>query len=161
MGLKKLGVLVDSLGHSQLTHAIWTAAKSRPSIDVMLFYERLATPPWPLPCARMHVAHASAFDGPLVATNFSTALTLRGLVMPSAKFFLAWDLEWLHWPHKDFTELLAVYGSDEYILTARSASHREILANAWNREVALVDGARLETFFDHIVGPSGPVKGKL
>lgn len=147
----KFGVLVNDLGPGQLATRLLTQANalvaSRADLDVLVLYEALRRPCVDPAFATMQVAEGYAFDGPMVATTASTAEKLARFPAVPRKLFYAWDLEWLR-PHlargRSFADWRRVYGNPDLVLVARCDDHARVLANAWNREVAVVEHFDLE-----------------
>jgi hypothetical protein len=140
--MSKLGFIVPDLGPSQLSFGLIKAANDavavNPGLCVTVFYENIR-----LPCvcphfACMHVAEAYLFDGSLIATSFSAAEKMARMPSSPRKLFYVWDLDWLRpWRRQSFNEHALVYGNESIELLARSGDHAKVIAQAWNRSVAV------------------------
>lgn len=140
----KLGFLVNNLGPSQLSYFLIRntnlALAERAELDAVVFYETM-TRPCLSPCfATMQLPEAFAFDGVAIATSLAGAARLLHFAGTSKKFLYVWDLEWIRMQQKDFASLRSIYGNQELTLLARSADHKKLLEDSWNRPVkAVVD----------------------
>ncbi len=131
---KKLGILVNNLGPSQLSFEILIRAnKYSNDLDFVLFYQNLCRPCFNLTSAAMQINEIYSFPGPAIATDLSTANTLIAAPSPVRKYFYVWDLEWIRMPQKNYESLAHIYQNPELQLIARSGSHKKLLENCWNR----------------------------
>lgn len=136
----KLGIALDNLGHSQLAfYAIRNInallAEGREH-EVVVFYQELATPCITPRFAAMPIQEAFGFDGPLVATSYTTAEAVRGFPSSPRKLWYAWDLDWLRLAQKDYGSLARVYRDPRLSVLARSADHAQAIEGVWLRPVA-------------------------
>lgn len=135
--------MLNNLGPSQLAHGLISQTNalvaSRSDVDVVALYESLTRPCLPLNFAAMQVAEGWGFDGPVVATSFSTAEKLIRFPASPKKLFLVWDLEWMRMKQKSFEQLFAVYGHTDLTLLARSHDHAKAISDCWNREAVVMD----------------------
>ena len=140
--MKKLGFAVSNLGAAHMSYALIRQINllmaERHDLDVVLFYENLALPCMPVACATMQIHEAYGYDGPVVATNLTTAEKLIRFPSPRAKLFYVWDLEWLRLPQKSFEQLRSIYAHSELTLVARGKDHADIISDVWNRPVTAV-----------------------
>lgn len=149
--MRKLGVIVQDFGPTQLTYQlVRSAEKVRSTIDICAFFNRSAKHSFPLPFACMQLNEAWGYDGLIIATDIKTCLQMKTFPASSRKVFYVWDLDWMRiqLQDRDFDFLSSLYRSDELTLVARSVSHSEALRSAWNIErIAIVENFNLEGFF--------------
>jgi hypothetical protein len=134
----RLGILVRSFDSSQLSYHILEHASrvlgEYANIDIVVFYENLAKP-WKTPLfAVMNIGEAFGFDGVAIATSLSTAAKLREFPGPEARFFYAWDLEWVG-GSAPYEEMADIYCDRSLPIIARSQNHAEMIERCWNRSV--------------------------
>ena len=82
----------------------------------------------------MNMTEIWGFEGVLISTSASTALTLIKSVTNSDKYFYVWDLEWLRDPD-NYHALLSIYRNPDIKLIARSKTHAKAIRNFCNRDV--------------------------
>ncbi len=152
----KLAVMLNNLGPSQLAYNLVLQANalvgSRSDLDVVALYESLCRPCISMNFASMQVVEGWGFDGPVVATSFSTAEKLIRFPAASKKLFLVWDLEWLRVKEKSFRQQLAVYGNTELTLLSRSKDHAKAISDCWNRESLVVEDFDLARIIEVATG---------
>lgn len=147
----KIGIALDNFGPGQLAFEVVAQANmvvaTKPDINIVGFYETLSMPMVNPHFATMPIAEAFGFDGPIVATNLSTASKLIKFPSCPRKLFLVWDLEWLRQP-RAFSDFQSVYGHPSLSLLARGNSHAQIISQCWNRDVAVMDGFKFGSIIE-------------
>lgn len=152
----KLGILINNLGPTQMAYRFISQTNAlmheRFDIDIIAFYENI-TRHCMLPLfGCMQLNEAWGYNGPLIATDLTTARKLIKFPGTKNKYFYVWDLEWLRLRRKNFTELYNIYGSKKLKLLARSASHAQLIANCWNREVpTIVDDFNINKIIETVL----------
>lgn len=150
--MAKLAIAVSNLGPSQqnfcLIHQANGLLEKRADLDILVLFENVQKPCVPMNFACMHITEGWGYDGPVVATNLSTASKLLRFPCVSRKLFYPWDVEWLRLKQKAFNQLQGIYGHPDLKLLARSKDHAELMCRAWNRPVSLVENFNLETILD-------------
>lgn len=137
----KIGFVLNNLGPNQLAFDLIRSANEAlkdPGLDVVLFYEESRRPCLTPHFAIMPAVESWGYDGVLVATDRSTARKVIPSPAASKKYFLVYDLEWTRPPFLPFRENYAIYGDPNLNLLARSESHADAIANAWNRPPAVI-----------------------
>lgn len=146
--MHKLAVAVSNLAISQANVRFIINANrllaARTDLDVIALFETVQKPCVQPNFAAMHITEGWGFDGPVVATNLSTARKLIRFPSVSHRVFYAQDLEWLRGPRQSYRELRAVYGDPGLLLLARSRDHAEVMCRCWNRPVGVVPDFNLE-----------------
>lgn len=137
----KLGIAVNNLGPSQANFQLIRNANKlldeMGNLDIIVFYENAVRACVSPEFATMQMTECWGFDGPVIATSYSTAEKLLKCPCPSRKVYYIWDLEWLR-QRRHFNEHRSVYGNPSLLLIARSLSHSQVVAQAWNRPVSAV-----------------------
>lgn len=138
--MKRLGIVVDNLGVSQLSYNIIKNINgylkdNKNQADPIVFYETLQFPCLTPLFSTMCAVEVWGYDAPLIATSINTAYKI--LKVPhdnNSKIYLyAWDLEWLRLPRYQSEYYGGIYSSLPII--ARSEEHAAILKNNWNASV--------------------------
>ena len=103
--------------------------------DFVVFFEvstsNILTPNFAL----MSVNEIWSFEGSLIATNVSTAISMRKCFAPKNKLFYVWDLEWTRQHGKDFEFIVQAFTDPNIKLIARSEEHAKAIKNYCNRDV--------------------------
>jgi hypothetical protein len=152
----KVGILMSDFSCSQLSFYVIRnvneACNTSPKNDYIGFFENLSGNVIEPSFCLMNMSEVWGFEGFLVATSASTALTLIKAVTPSKKYFYVWDLEWIRNPHNYHT-LLAIYRHPSINLIARSETHAKAIENFCNkRVVGVMDDFNLSDLGDIING---------
>lgn len=135
----RVGLLVPDLGDNQFADMIRLAGPPR-GVDLIAFFQDVATAHGRLPIASMDVTEAYDYPGVAVATTLDTARSLLRCPGPGLRYFWAWDLEWIRGRGWSFEEFRDCYANPRMPLLARSRSHRDAIEDAWNtRARAVVD----------------------
>lgn len=136
--IRRIGIIVDDLGGSQLNHRLISQVNSAvsPSLDIVVFYENMREACMPMNFATMHMSEAWGYGGTLIATTLSTAEKLASFPSAKSKYFAVWDLEWMRPKYKrpNYADMWKVYGDTGMKLLCRSESHKELIRNCWNRD---------------------------
>lgn len=146
---EKLGIIVNNLGPNQLAYYLINTGNkfvNDGEKDLTLFFHDLMPE-----CANplfgiMNLAEVYSYNGPVVATNINNASRLLEYPGPSKKVFYVWDLEWLRMPNKQYEQLNDVYG--KIPLIARSKRHYDILSNAWQQPIGIVEDADVNKLYE-------------
>jgi len=147
----KLAFAVSSLGVSHFNHdliqAVNRAVDSQTNLDITLFFETVTRPCLPLQVASMHISEGFGYDGPIVATNFSTAEKI--LRFPASKRLLySYDLDWMQIEPRDFRVIQHVYAHPDLKLATRCSGYAKIIQDAWRREVAVIPDCNIEQIIE-------------
>lgn len=137
--MKRIGILLDNLGASQLAYYTILNANllaSTMEADTIVFYSNLAKICLAPKVALMPTIEAQGFSGVLIATDLKSAARLINFPGTSIKCFYTWDLEYLR-PHvnKEWINLYNIYGSKELKFIARSNSHAKALKNGFGVDI--------------------------
>lgn len=134
-----LNVLVSDLGPTQLGYYlirnINTFHGKNPNSNIQVFTENLSKF-----CIRplfgvMSVSEAWGQTGPFLATNLATAAKLLHFPLASKKLFYIWDLEFLRNDNRVYDYYSPFYLDNSLELVCRSKEHKDIVENAFNRDV--------------------------
>ena len=138
--LNSFSVLIENTGASQIAFfvigAINNLTNSRPNIDVILFYENKHKDCISTNFSTMQISECWGYNGPVIATSFSTAKKLINLPSTSKKIFYVWNLEWMG--VNKYEDYEGVYTNKNIELVARSDDHKKIIENTFNRKVSRV-----------------------
>ena len=133
------GVLLNNIGANQLAYRVIQGlnelGNQRPDVDPIVYYENMQRSCLPTNFAVMQIAEAWGQHGTMMSTSLSTAHKLIGF--PSErKIFYVWDLEWLRGHKERHYKLSAdIYTHPDLELMARSQDHKNVIENAFNKEV--------------------------
>ncbi len=143
MDSKKLGVMVNDLGASQLNYFMIKKAndflKERSGdFEFIVFYEDAVRPCMQTNFATMQSIEAFSYNGSIVCTNLRSAEKLLKLPGPQKKIFYVWDLEWLriHPQRRIFAPIANIYRNKYLQLIARGEAHKALIEDCWNRPVS-------------------------
>tara|TARA_Y100000296_G_scaffold73233_1_gene90503 strand:- start:413 stop:874 length:462 start_codon:yes stop_codon:yes gene_type:complete len=136
--VKKLATIVNAIDQTQM--AFYMTKELNKTLDdikyaPICFYNVLSHPPITPLFACMNISYYSRFDGATIATNIETANMMLKTKNNSRKFLYLWDLEWLRRP-LDFDDIISVLCHPDINIIARSDSHKNMITNYCNREVA-------------------------
>lgn len=149
-----LNVLVSDLSASQqnfyLISNVNLMHQQVPGLNIQVFCENI------LPfCIKpnfsvMNVSEAWGQPGPFVATNFSTAAKILNYPLATKRLFYVWDLEFLRGGAYRMYDLYApTYLNKNLELVCRSEEHRNMVENAFNREVKhIIPNFNMNDFLD-------------
>ena len=133
-----IGVMIKDFSCSQLSFYAVRNINNRSNKSAedsyVGFFENLSSNVIEPAFSIMNMSEIWGFEGVLIATSSSTALTLIKSVTNSDKYFYVWDLEWLRDPDNYHT-LLSIYRNPDIKLIARSKTHAKAIKNFCNREV--------------------------
>ncbi len=127
--------MINSLEPSELATQLTMGSLELNDLDVVIFFERMARAATFHLCSNMHVSEAYNFNGPVIATDLKTAYKLIQFPTPKPKFFFLNDLEWVHFPQKNYDTLEAIYRNKELTLLARHEEHAKLIEKCWNVHV--------------------------
>lgn len=136
--MKKLGILVDNLGTSQLSYNIIKnineyLRKNKNVIDPIVFYDTLQyTCLTPL-FSTMNAVECWGYTGNIITTSVKMAYKISKLPHNIKTYLYVWDLEWLRAPRLAYEYYSEIYCN--FPLIARSNEHAAILKNNWNANV--------------------------
>jgi len=139
----KLGIMIDSLGASQLACTAISEINKANSfkdfyVDINVFFHKNDKMLLPSRFAIFQEQQAWGFDGPVFATELSNAKTLLNCPCPTKKFFYVWDLEWIY--NMFYYEVLAeIYLNPNLHLVARNQYHFNFIKNCWKEPVAIIE----------------------
>ena len=127
-----IGVIMNDFSCSQLSfYAVRNMNKrSNKSAEhsYVGFFENLSSNVMEPAFCIMNMSEIWGFDGAIIATSASTALTLIKSVGQCKKYFYVWDLEWLRDPDNYHT-FLNIYRNPNIKLIARSETHAKAIKN--------------------------------
>jgi len=137
--MKKIAAVLDTLSASQNSFYLikeFNKLHKNYEYSPVCFYTNLSATPVKTFFACMNVSYYSHFDGATIATSIETADTILKTKNGSAKKFLyLWDLEWIRKP-MDFNYVNSVLSHPNLAIISRSNSHKQLIENYCNREVA-------------------------
>ena len=135
----KLGIVVPDLGASELTWRLVSGANrlmDAGEADVVFFVERPGPHYLEPSGATMNAAECWGFRGPLIAASLSGAGKVLNAQAATSRWLFLWDLEWVRRESPAFRELAAVYRDPRLTLVPRTAWHKGVFEQCWNRETA-------------------------
>lgn len=143
----KAGILIRSLGMNQMSYQMTTQLNQISQLpdywDISVFYNEyepiIGTPFF----ACYQQIGVWTFDGPVMATDLTTAKILINALRPPKKYFYLWNLEWLYQPHA-VAELQNVYCHPKLELIARSQEHADLISKLWKKPVAIIEDFNYE-----------------
>ena len=140
--MKKIGVIVKSLGKSQLSETLVKSfnsiSQSSSDADTILFYSKVPfTGTVPL-FSCMEQTEVWGYEGCVIATCLDTAEMLLKVTGPTKKFFYIWDLEWTRGDAHKYSRLKSIYQNKDIELIARSNQHAELISKYWKTPVAII-----------------------
>lgn len=141
------GIIVDSLGMSQLSYELTRSLNSLNRLDeywdILIFYrnydKHLATPFFGM----MQENEVWGFDAPVISTDLNTTETLIHSLMPTSKFFYVWNLEWKN-NILDAEKLHNIYCHKDIKLIARNKYHFDIIKNTWKEPIDIIEDFNYE-----------------
>ena len=134
--MKRIGVMVPQLNHSQMTFSIIHGIKRAGDSDIIVFCENQYIPIYHYEFATMPMIHAYNYNGPLIATSLSTAKKLIDFPTVGNKYFYIWDLEWVDCTTDKRYKILAdIYQNTSFSLITRSESHKNLIEKLWNVKI--------------------------
>ena len=148
--MKKIGVLINNLGPSQLAYYLIKNGnkfvKNGDKDLIAFFYEIVPE------CMRpnfslMNLSEAYNYNGILVATDANSASRIIEFPGTTNRFFYVWDLEWVRFPNKQFEDLSIIYNNDKLPLIARSKTHYDLLKKIWKEPIGICENAKIEDLY--------------
>ena len=128
--MKKLGILIDSAGHTQKYYTICTQLnklkEEHPDVDVTVFYYDYDIIPIATKFSMMEMAYAFNHDGILIATSAFTAPVLPICLRPKKRYFYVWDIDWNK--QSTFNHNTKEYLNPGVDLIAKSSSHYNLIS---------------------------------
>ena len=136
------GIIVDSLGMSQLSYELTSSLNKLITLDeywdIIVFYRNydkyMISPLFGM----MQETEAWGFDAPIISTDLTTTKILLNALRPTKKFFYIWNLEWKNGLY-DIEELYNVYCHKDINLIARNQSHFDLIKECWKEPVAIIE----------------------
>ena len=145
---KQIGVLLEDLSASQLTFYVINNINNyieKSDIDFVAFFQNSTTSIMSPRFSTMSVSEMWSFNGIVIATYVSTALSLQKTCSPIEKYFYIWDLDWHRQNGRDFEYTIQAYNNPQLNLIARSSSHAKAIKNYCNRDVCgVVDNFNID-----------------
>ena len=136
---KSFGVVVSSLGVSQLSYALIhnlnLMVQHNQNFAPIIFFKNYAKPLQIPHFPIMQVKELWTYNFPTIAVDLETARLLLDLPVPNPKYFYVWELEWLYLDHIDYDELKEIYVNDDIKLIGRNKYYSQILEQAWKKPV--------------------------
>lgn len=125
----KIGFVVNNLGASQVAYTLIKAVNDAVHNDyrnsICTFVTSLVIPCIDVAFPQFHLREAPQFDGVLIATDFSSALSIKDATR-SSRYYYVNDLEWTRshvFRHKQ--EVVdSVLKNDDIVKFARSEDHK-------------------------------------
>lgn len=144
----KVGLLVEELSASQLSFNMIKNTNEyieNSNVDFVAFFENYTSIFIPMSFASMCVNEIWSFDGTLVATSASTAMSISKTFSSEKKFFYVWDLEWIRKKDESFESMVQAFSLNNVELIARSEDHAKAIKNYSNRDVCgIVENFNIE-----------------
>ncbi len=150
--MKKLGVIVDSLGPNELAYHLISSGNAliqnmpKERIDLIVFFQNILPQCLPLQFSSMNLSEAYDYNGTLIATDLLAASKMVNYPGPKRKIFYVWDLEWIRLPNRNYDSFAECYGDERLELFCRSKQHQFFIKNAWGREAKIIEYCNLEEF---------------
>lgn len=146
--MKKLGILINNLGHSQLSYIISKRiienSQRKFFDDIVLFYSDIVPSLFPIITATMQISECWLYNAPCVATDISSAKKLINIFGPTKKFFYSYNLEWIRPEQFRYEDFANVYCSSELEIIARNEDHAKIIENCFNRKSHILNELNLD-----------------
>ena len=145
---KQIGILLEDLSASQLT--FYTIKNindylEKSDIDFVVFFQNSTTSMITPRFSTMSVSEMWSFNGIVIATSVTTALSMQKTCTPGEKFFYVWDLDWHRQSGLEFEYTIQAYNDPKLNLIARSSSHAKAIKNYCNRDVCgIVDNFNID-----------------
>ena len=137
--INQVGIVLEELSASQLSYF---AIKNINEYiedncnDFVVFFENMTGSVIQPQFATMAINEIWSFNGPVIATSVSTAMSLSKSHSVTKKYFYVWDLEWSRRHGKDYDYISTAYTNPEIELIARSKDHAVAIENYCNRKVS-------------------------
>ena len=134
----QIGFLVENVSSSQLSFNLIKNINNHlqdNNDDFVVFFENSTASVLSPNFSLMSVNEIWSFEGSLIATNVSTAISMRKCFAPKNKLFYVWDLEWTRQHGKDFEFIVQAFTDPNIKLIARSEEHAKAIKNYCNRDV--------------------------
>ena len=136
--MKKIAAILDTLAASQNSFYLikeFNKLQENNVYSPVCFYSNLSATPIKAKFACMNISYYSHFDGVTIASSIDSANTMLKTMNRSKKFLYLWDMEWLRQP-MDFNYVNSVLSHPNLAIISRSNSHKQLIENYCNREVA-------------------------
>lgn len=134
-----LNILTSDLGPSQMNYFLIRNVNhfhgNHLDKNIQVFTENLSRFCLKPHFGVMNVSEAWGQGGPFISTNISTTSKLVTYPLTSKKFFYIWDLEWLRPQYRIYDMYSPFYLDKGIELISRSKEHKDLIENAFNREV--------------------------
>jgi hypothetical protein len=143
----RYGIIVDHTAFSELNgdivNEIQKLAVSSKD-DICLFSDNISNRIVEFKCAVLDTASCPSFtQGILIATNLSTAITLKKLAVAAKKVFYVWDPEWIY-KNVSFDDLHGVLSDENIHCMCRHLNHCRIVENLCGINPSLLEKFSLE-----------------
>lgn len=136
------GIIVDSLGMSQMSYELTRSLNKIPSLkqywDIIVFYRSYDKYLLPPLFGMMQEIEAWGFDGPVMSTSLITTKTLLNALRPRKKYFYVWNLEWKIDSY-DIEELHSIYCNPDIELIARNKYHFDLIKETWKEPAGIIE----------------------
>ena len=135
---KQIGFLVEEVSSSQLSFNLIKNINNYledNNDDFVVFFENSTSSVLSPRFSLMSVNEIWSFEGSLIATSVSTAISMRKCFAPKNKLFYVWDLEWTRESGRDFEFIIQAFTDENTKLIARSKEHAKAIENYCNRKV--------------------------
>ena len=145
---KQIGILLEDLSASQLT--FYTIKNindylENSDIDFVVIFQNSTTSMITPRFSTMSVSEMWSFNGIVIATSVTTALSMQKTCTPVEKYFYVWDLDWHRQSGREFEYTIQAYNDPKLNLIARSSSHAKAIKNYCNRDVCgIVDNFNID-----------------
>ena len=142
--MKKLGIYVDSIEHSQLFLKLhYEAAKIKNDLSLTIFYNNhgklIETPIYEI----MPASNLWKTRFPVIATDIMAAKFLASALVVRDKYFYIWAQDWLMRPIENYQDNIAVYCNPKLKLLTRNELMYNVVKNTWKEPVGILND------FDH------------
>jgi hypothetical protein len=142
--MKKLGILVDNLGASQLGYYIGRNAtnylEENINSSLTCYYENFEKKCSQTNFATMNIIEAWGQSGAMIATSGNTAKKLLHFIGTQEKFFYIWNTNFSYErigdrKYMQFFDMDNILFEEDLTLICRNQVHAELIENNFNRKV--------------------------
>lgn len=129
--MNKIGIVLPYLYTSDLAFQVLSQTSNK--YDFSVFYEETSMPVVYPSCGIFSANEIFNYDGVLIGTTISNALSVAKTLKPTRKYFYIWDLEWLR-SYKNYFYNLSAYQNPKLTLITPSEDYRKEIKNYANRD---------------------------
>lgn len=153
--MKKLGICITDLGHSQLSFRLIKEINhlmlNRFDVPISVFYENLEKPLGKLLTGYFNLSESWLFNGSLIATSHTTAQKISIMPGPIQKIYYVQNIDFLNNNAVDYIEFYNIFCKSDLEIWCRSEDHKKILENNFNISVkSVINNFRISEMLEHI-----------